>query len=84
MASPDALGWPDEAAGSSFGSARDESRLMAVGLGWPQAADGTSVAAAGAAGAWLGWPGRGRATGETCSAGQGQVLAQVSRAAVRG
>src|SRR5262252_3444080 len=36
MASPDAVGWPDEAVGLSFGSARDESRLVAVGLGWPQ------------------------------------------------
>ena len=91
MASPDALGWPDEAAGSSFGSARDESRLMAVGLGWPQAADGTSgrsvangrAGCGGGRGVALGGPGGGRATGETRSAGQGQVLAQVSRAAVR-
>jgi len=36
MASPDAVGWPDEAVGFSFGSARDESRLVAVGLGWPR------------------------------------------------
>jgi chromosome partitioning protein len=36
MASPDAVGWPDEAVGLSSGSARDESRLVAVGLGWPQ------------------------------------------------
>ena len=91
MASPDALGWPDEAAGSSFGSARDESRLMAVGLGWPQAADGTSgrsvatgrAGRGGGRGVALGGPDGGRATGETRSAGQGQVLAQVSRAAVR-
>ena len=36
MASPDAVGWPDEAVGLSFGSDKDESRLVAVGLGWPQ------------------------------------------------
>jgi chromosome partitioning protein len=36
MASPDAVGWPDEAVGLSSGPARDESRLVAVGLGWPQ------------------------------------------------
>jgi len=42
MPSPDALGWPDEGAGMSFGSARDESRLTAVGLGWPPVAHGTS------------------------------------------
>jgi chromosome partitioning protein len=35
MASPDGLGWPDEPAGLGLGSARDESRLAAVGLGWP-------------------------------------------------
>src|SRR5690348_9383699 len=35
MASPDGLGWPEEPASSSLGAARNESRLVTVGLGWP-------------------------------------------------
>jgi len=35
MASPDALGWPDEAAGFPLRADRDESSPGAVGLGWP-------------------------------------------------
>ena len=46
MASPDALGWPDKAAGFSLRAARDESRLAAVGLGWPRAAHGPGRPAA--------------------------------------
>jgi chromosome partitioning protein len=35
MASPDGLGWPDDAAGFAPGTARDGSGLRTVGLGWP-------------------------------------------------
>lgn len=35
MASPDRVGWPDEYRPFFLSSARDESRLVAVGLGWP-------------------------------------------------
>ena len=34
MASP-GVGWPEEPAGFSLGAARDEAKLVAVGLGWP-------------------------------------------------
>ena len=35
MASPDCVGWPDEYQPFFLSSARDESRLVAIGLGWP-------------------------------------------------
>ena len=46
MASPDGVGWPEEPAGFSLGAARDESRLMAVGLGWPSRSSGIRAACA--------------------------------------
>ena len=67
MASPDALGWPDTAAGYSLGAARDGSRLAAVGVGWPQAVHGT------------GGRGRDPAVGKPSRAGQEQVAGQASR-----
>ena len=92
MASPDAVGWPDEAAGFSSGSARPESGLAAVGLGWPEAAHGTSARAtvnglAGAGGGQAGAPGvpAGRqAMGKASEAGQERALAQVPRAREQG
>ena len=41
MASPDGVGWPEEPGSVSFGAARDESKLMTVGLGWPSGKPGT-------------------------------------------
>jgi chromosome partitioning protein len=98
MASPDALGWPDKAAGFSLRAARDESRLAAVGLGWPRAAHGPGrPAGAGRLGARSGRDaaeyGRGAAEGGRGAGGQGsgkrgstgqeQVPGQASRAGER-
>jgi chromosome partitioning protein len=88
MASPDAVGWPDEAAGFSSGPARPESRLAAVGLGWPEAAHGTSrgavgggrAGARGGPGGASGAPAARQAIGEAGRAGQEGALAQASRA----
>jgi len=77
MASPDGLGWPDEPAGFRVTSARDESRLVAVGLGWPRRRYGTEWGAAGpgrgAAGPGGGGAGGGRRASKADERGQGQV-----------
>jgi chromosome partitioning protein len=72
MASPDALGWPDKAAGYSLRAARDESRLAAVGLGWPQAVRGTG-------GRGTGGRGRRPAVGQPGRTAQERVAGQASR-----
>src|SRR5579859_7252421 len=81
MASPEGLGWPDDAAGSALGSARDESTLIDVGLGWPGgAADRGAVGPrvkAGPAGAGSTSPAaaaRGRDTSEADDGGHGEVF----------
>jgi chromosome partitioning protein len=88
MASPDAVGWPDEAAGFSSGLARPGSRLAVVGLGWPEAGHGTSSRAVGSGRAGAGG-GRGgprdvppgnQAMGTASRAGQEQALPHASRA----
>ena len=87
MASPDAVGWPGEAAGFSSGPGRPEPRLAAVGLGWPEAGHGTSRRAVGSGRADAGG-GRGAADvppgnqglGKASRAGQDQALPQASRA----
>ena len=86
MASPDAVGWPDEAAGFSSGSARPESRRAAVGLGWPEAAHGTRrrAAVSGLAGAGSGRavapdvPAGGQALGDAGEAGRKRAVAQAA------
>jgi len=75
MASPDGLGWPDEPAGLRLTSARDESRLVAVGLGWPRRRYGTEWGAAGPGrgGPGQGPAGSGRRANQADERGQGQV-----------
>jgi len=78
MASPDGLGWPEEPASFSLGAARDESRLMTVGLGWPshRSRTGWSVPGAGSAAARSGHDAAGpaRNVGSAGEDGQGQVF----------
>jgi chromosome partitioning protein len=78
MASPDGVGWPEEPRRVSFGAARDESKLMAVGLGWPRKKPGPGQSLPGTgrvirgSGHDASRPARGvSGTGED---GQGQVL----------
>src|SRR5690349_10477609 len=91
MASPDAVGWPDEAVGFSSGSSRAEPRPAGAGLGWPEAAHGTGRRAVGSGRAGAGGSRSGasgaragsQAMGKAGSGGQEQALAQASRAGAR-
>ena len=78
MASPDGVGWPEGPARFSLGAARDESRLMTVGLGWPSRRPGTEQlvpgAGAGIAGSGQDPAGPVRGVGRTGEDGQGQVF----------
>jgi chromosome partitioning protein len=78
MASPDGVGWPEGPARVSLGAARDESRLMTVGLGWPSGRPGTGQPVPGAGGGIAGSgqdaAGPVRGVGRTGEDGQGQVL----------
>jgi chromosome partitioning protein len=78
MASPEGVGWPEGPAGVSLGAARDESRLMTVGLGWPSRRPGTGHPVPGA-GAGIREPGHdaagpGRGVSRTGEDGRGQVF----------
>jgi chromosome partitioning protein len=93
MASPDAVGWPDEAAGFSSGPARPESRRAAVGLGWPAAAhetrrraavSGLAGAGGGRAGGASGVPAGRQATGDAVEAGRKRAVAGAAGAREQG
>jgi chromosome partitioning protein len=80
MASPEGLGWPDDAAGVALGAARDESRLTSVGLGWPGGAAGrdatgprVTTSPAGAVSSTPGAAASGQGTGKAGNGGQGLV-----------
>src|SRR5262249_40682625 len=87
MASPDAIGWPDEAAGFSSGSARAEYRVVGVGLGWAGAQRGHvgsgQAGGGGGRGGASGLPAGSQAMGKAGSEGQEQAFAQASRAGAR-